>query len=83
MNSEIQRLTEERDALLRLLAEWACAVESNGSDWDSWDYHYKRVMWDAEPRELLDQAINAVRQRREADIARREAERKYYEEEGK
>ena len=58
--AEIERLRAERDALLRMLAEWCVAVD-NDSSWDGWDHHYKYARYRPGPmRAALDAAIQEV-----------------------
>jgi hypothetical protein len=57
---ELDALRAERDALLRMLAEWCVAVD-NDSSWDGWDHHYKDARYRPGPmREALDSAIKEV-----------------------
>jgi hypothetical protein len=56
----VAALRAERDALLRMLAEWCVAVD-NDSSWDGWDHHYKDARYRPGPmREALDSAIKEV-----------------------
>ena len=58
--SDYDALAAERDALLRMLAEWCVAVD-NDSSWDGWDHHYKDARYRPGPmREALDAAIQEV-----------------------
>ena len=53
------RLQKERDVAIRLLAEWVCAIDRNGTSWDDWDECYKDAKYRESPiRELMDKAIN-------------------------
>jgi hypothetical protein len=53
-----ERLAQERDIAIAMLAEWCVAVDVNGTGWDDWDEHYKDAMYRPGPlRELLDKAI--------------------------
>lgn len=54
-------IQEDRDAAVRLLAEWCVAVDHDSS-WDGWDHHYKAARHGGGPlRALLDAAIEAER----------------------
>ena len=60
-----ERLKEERDIAIAMLADWCVAVSENGTGWDDWDEHYKGAAYRPGPlRELLDIAIaDALKQR--------------------
>lgn len=65
--TELEKVTEERDIAIRLLAAWCVAVDQNGIGWDDWDEHYKDAMYRSGPlRGLLDAAIEAERAERAA-----------------
>ena len=60
--TERDALRAERDAAIRMLAEWCIAVDENGAAWDNWDHHYKNAMYrPGQLRKLLDAAIDASR----------------------
>lgn len=62
---ENERLTQERDIALSMLAHWCVAVDVNGTGWDDWDEHYKDAMYRPGPlRDLLDKAISEARDER-------------------
>lgn len=59
--TSIEELSTELNIALTMLAEWAVCVHMNGSDWDSWDEHYKEVMYRPGPlRNKLNRAIDAA-----------------------
>jgi hypothetical protein len=64
-SSAIEKLTRERDAAIKHIAEWCVAIDVNGSGWD--DY-YKDAMYRnnalPEIRGLLADAIASARKRR-------------------
>ena len=66
----IEAVVAQRDAAVKMLAEWCVAVDVNGSGWDDWDQHYKKAMYREtelpELRELLDAAIAKARADRES-----------------
>lgn len=65
--TELEKVTEERDVAIRLLAAWCVAIDQNGTGWDDWDEHYKDAMYRPGPlRALLDAAIEAERGERAA-----------------
>lgn len=60
--TELEKVTQERDIAICLLAAWCVAVDRNGAGWDDWDEHYKDAMYRPGPlRALLDAAIQAER----------------------
>ena len=60
-DAEIAALRKDADLLpmaIMHLAEWANAVQVNGSGWDDWDEHYKDAAYRPGPlRELIDKAM--------------------------
>ena len=61
LQAEIAALRKDADLLpmaIMHLAEWANAVQVNGSGWDDWDEHYKDAAYRPGPlRELIDKAM--------------------------
>ena len=57
MTETEQRLTEERDLAILMLAEWCDAVRDKGTGWDDWDDYYKNAAFRPGPlRALIDAA---------------------------
>jgi len=49
---------KQRDIAISMLAEWCVAIVDTGSNWDDWDYHYKKALWgDCPLRKRLDKEI--------------------------
>jgi hypothetical protein len=62
LRADRDALRAERDAAIRMLAEWCIAVDESGAAWDNWDHHYKNAMYrPGQLRKLLDAAIDAAR----------------------
>lgn len=59
----VEELTLQRDAAIKILAEWCDAIDRNGGGWDDWDEHYKDALYrktnPPELRMMLDNAIAA------------------------
>ena len=54
----IEQIKAERDAAIKLLADWCVDIDCNGTGWDDWDENYKTARY--RPgilREALDKAI--------------------------
>ena len=52
---------KQRDMAILMLAEWAAAIDRNGSGWDDWDKYYKDAAFRPGPlRQRLDKAIAEV-----------------------
>ena len=47
LESELAKVTKERDYAIRHLTEWAHAIDTQGSNWDEWDEWFKDV-WHAD-----------------------------------
>lgn len=66
----LEEVIKQRDAAIQHIAEWCVAIDINGSGWDDWDEYYKDAMYRdgalPEIRDLLVEAINAARQRRDS-----------------
>ena len=45
LRAENERLREQLNAAVTLLAEWCHAVDDGGAGWDYWDNHYKEARW--------------------------------------
>jgi hypothetical protein len=67
-SSDLEKLTRQRDAAIKHIAEWCVAIDENGSGWDDWDDYYKDAMYRnnalPEIRGLLDDAIASARKLR-------------------
>lgn len=56
--TEIEKLIEQRDEAVAMLADWCAAVQRNGTGWDDWDEYYKDASFrPCGIRDLLDEAI--------------------------
>lgn len=65
LRKQLAEVTTQRDAAIKLLAEWGHAVDTVGSGWDDWDHYYKNAMYRPGPlRELIDAAVETVRAER-------------------
>ncbi len=66
---EPERTLEEKYQLaLQMLADWAMAVDQNGTGWDDWDEYYKDVLYRNNPiRKDLDNALYVARRFYEND----------------
>ena len=52
---------KQRDMAIWMLAEWAAAIDRNGTGWDDWDEYYKDTAFRPGPlRQRLDKAIAEV-----------------------
>lgn len=57
LETQIAKLTRQRDEAVQMLADWCDAVRDNGTGWDDWDEHYKDAAWrQCGIRELIDAA---------------------------
>ena len=64
---DMERLEEQRDMAIYMLAQWCVDIDINGTGWDDWDENYKDAMYRPGPlRELLDKAIEEIRKQRES-----------------
>lgn len=57
--ARIERLRQQRDEAIAMLADWCVRVDKQGTSWDDWDEAYKNAA--SRPcgiRELLDIAIH-------------------------
>ena len=62
MSAKTKTLIAERDAAIKMLAEWAVSVEQKGSEWGCLNDRYRYVMYeDNVLRELLNAAIAQAR----------------------
>lgn len=63
----IESLVRQRDAAVKMLADWCVAIDEKGGGWDEWDEHYKDAMYRKtdlpEMRAILDVAIEESRKR--------------------
>ena len=58
---EIYKLDKQRKAAIELLANWIASIELHGSDWDSWDHHYKNARRNAVIGSLLNKRVNEIK----------------------
>lgn len=57
----LKGIIKQRDAAIRLLAEWCHDIDKNGTGWDDWDENYKNARYRPGPlRELIDAELEAM-----------------------
>lgn len=68
-DERIKELISQRDAAIKILAEWCVAIERNGTGWDDWDEYYKDAKYrptdPPELRKMLDAAMELEKKRNE------------------